>query len=122
MVLALVGDSTMTRALPSAPPAGAASSGSSGAAALRARLVAGFGFAAFLRLVTGSFVFFLTGTAQPFFKMRKDASLPPGLLARKLHHVRGDLLRGLAIGFNLRVRLEIERLALLQEIAHPRLG
>src|ERR1041384_5811626 len=101
MVLALVGDSTMTRVLPGAPAAGTAaaggaggggggggvgaatvagvrpgapaaepaSSGVSGAAGWRARLAAGLGFAA-LRFATGSFLTFLTGTAQPFFKLQ----------------------------------------------------
>src|SRR6266496_4008972 len=110
MVFALVGDSTMT----SAPTPG-----------LRPGLV---GSAALRRLRTfttsttsTSFTtVFLAATHQSFVKRHESASLPSRTRLRKPDDLIRNLRRRLMVRVDLRVRIAIERLALLLEQAHAR--
>src|SRR2546430_16687212 len=53
---------------------------------------------------------------------RGTASLPSRTALRKSDDLAHDLLRRFAIGVDLRVRLAVERIALLVQLAHPRHG
>src|SRR5690242_19369230 len=110
------------------PPAFSAPSGSplcssaacgsatgSTAAALRRRL---FGFACFTSFTSR----FLAATRQPFIKRHERASLPSRRSLRKPDDLARDIFRRLALGVELRVRLEIERLAVLEHLSHPSHG
>src|SRR5437867_765258 len=65
---------------------------------------------------------FFAATCQPFVKRHASASLPSRRGLRKPDDLQRDGFRRLALGVELRVRLEIERLAVLQHLPHPRHG
>src|SRR2546426_2111815 len=65
---------------------------------------------------------FLAATCQPFVKRHASASLPSRRGLRKPDDLQRDGFRRLALGVELRVRLEVERLAVLQHLPHPRHG
>src|SRR6266699_4801269 len=115
MVFALVGDSTMTTA-PFPTPAAVAFGA-------RARF---FGFAGSATSVAcgasaSSFTLrFLAATHQSFVKRHESASLPSRTRLRKPDDLIRNLRRRLMLRFDLRVRVAIERLALLLEQAHAR--
>src|SRR5438132_4335225 len=122
MVFALVGDSTMTSApTPGLRPGLALPRGGApglvGSAALRR-----------LRTFTTSTTstsfttVFLAATHQSFVKRHESASLPSRTRLRKPDDLERHLGRCLTIGVDLRVRVTVERLALLQELPHPRHG
>src|SRR5205807_3867978 len=117
MVFALVGDSTTTSA--PLPPAAADALGA------RARFL---GFAGSTTSVAAgasvsSFTLrFLAVTHQSFVKRHESASLPSRTRLRKPDDLERHLGRCLTIGVDLRVRVTVERLALLQELPHPRHG
>src|SRR5437660_8798086 len=101
------------------PSCGSAACGSatgSTAAALRRRL---FGFACFTSFFTS---LFLAATRQPFVKRHESASLPSRRSLRKPDDLARDVFRRLTLGVELRVRLEIERLAALEHMAPASYG
>src|SRR2546421_10929170 len=109
MVFALVGDSTTTSA--PFPLACGMASGLVGSAALRR-----------LRTFTTSTSFttvFLAATHQSFVKRHESASLPSCTRLRKPDDLGRHLRRRAAIDVDLRVRVPVKQLALLQELAHP---
>src|SRR5213082_622753 len=119
MVLALVGDSTTTSApTPGLRPGLALPRGGApglvGSAALRR-----------LRTFTTSTTstsfttVFLAATHQSFVKRHESASLPSCTRLRKPDDLGRHLRRRAAIDVDLRVRVAVQRLALLQELAHP---
>src|SRR5688572_11121254 len=115
IVLAFVGDSTMTSALPFTGAAsissGVASVGGASAFFLRGALAFFFGF-------TSSS---LSGTHQPLVKGPRFALLPSGAGLRKPDDLRGHLIRRFRLGLHRGVRLRVERLARLHQLAHLRL-
>src|SRR5437016_4684504 len=72
-------------------------------------------FAAFF-LFTASF---LAATRQSFVKRHECASLPSRTRLRKPHDLDHRLLCRVTIGVHVRVRVAVERLALLVQLAHP---
>src|SRR5205823_1534421 len=112
MVFALVGDSTTTSA--PFPLACGMASGLVGSAALR-RLRT---FTTFTTSTSFTTVF-LAATHQSFVKRHESASLPSCTRLRKPDDLGRHLRRRAAIDIDLRVRVAVQRLALLQELAHP---
>src|SRR2546421_12621832 len=113
MVFALVGDSTTTSA--PFPLACGMASGLVGSAALR-RLRT-------FPTATTSTSFttvFLAATHQSFVKRHESASLPSRTRLRKPDDLIRNLRRRLMVRVDLRVRVAIERLALLLEQTHAR--
>src|SRR6266568_1088406 len=62
---------------------------------------------------------FLAATHQSFVKRRERASLPSRTRLRKPHDLDHRFLCRLTIGVHVRVRVAVERLALLVQLAHP---
>src|SRR5216683_1595115 len=133
MVFALVGDSTMTSAPfppPPPPPPPAA-----GALGFRARRLGATATALSDSAATGVppsspglrpgsafFCFtaaFLAATHQSFVKRRECASLPSRTRLRKPDDLDHRLLCRLTIGVDVCMRVAVERLALLLQLAHP---
>ncbi len=77
------------------------------------------GRAASLRRFRGLHVTLLSRHSSTLRQPRERASLPSGAALRKPDDLARDLRRRLAIAVNLRVRLLVERLALLVQLAHP---
>src|SRR5882724_2639497 len=112
MVFALVGDSTMT----SAPfPLTVAD-----ALGFRTRFLGATATA--MSVPSSAFFFttpFLAATHQSFVKRRECASLPSRTRLRKPDDLDHRLLCRLTIGVDVCMRVAIERLALLLQLAHP---
>src|SRR2546428_8343301 len=124
MVFALVGDSTMTSA-PLPPPAVEALGfrtrrlGATATATAVSTPPASPGLrpgAAFFPFTAS----FLAATHQSFVKPHQSASLPSRTRLRKPDDLIRNLRRRLMLRVDLRVRVAIERLALLLEQAHAR--
>src|SRR6266480_3865622 len=128
IVLALVGDSTMTSA-PFPFPLSAA-----GALGFRGRRLGATATAVAVppsspglrpgsvACLTSAFFFtasFLAATRQSFIKRHECASLPSRTRLRKPHDLDHRLLCRVTIGVHVRVRVAVERLALLVQLAHP---
>src|SRR5712691_3389967 len=62
---------------------------------------------------------FLAATRQSFVKRHECASLPSRTRLRKPHDLDHRLLCRLTIGVHVCVRVAVERLALLVQLAHP---
>src|SRR6059058_5631116 len=61
----------------------------------------------------------LAATHQSFVNGRESASLPSRAGLRKPDDLARHFFGRLALGVQLRVRLEVKRLALLEQLAHP---
>src|SRR5437870_251242 len=62
---------------------------------------------------------FLAATRQSFVKRHECASLPSRTRLRKPHDLDHRLLCRVTISVHVRVRVAVERLALLVQLAHP---